>query len=217
MTHRTWLPGTEDGLVTLMAAWKTRLTDTAAQTAYGWVAQDCTATNTTLTAFITARTTYQSTRTKANHDMKEEARKTAIAAMRNFANRYIRYNAKMNTAQKEELGIFPRDTVPSPVPVPEKGPASRVETRGELPGEVKVYTTEAKPYGTVSIEGAFGVLEARAQDPEELPHRSVFTHSPWIYQCAPDEHGKTFYYALRWVTNEGASPWSPVSAGVIIP
>jgi hypothetical protein len=214
--NQDWIPHAEDKLVTLIAVWQTRLTNAASQTAYGWVASECTAVVTTLTAFITARTAYHANRNQGNHDLKEEARKAAIAAMRAFAGRCIRPNIKMNTAQKEELGIIPRDTTPTPVPVPEKGPTNRVETRADLPGMAKVYTA-AKPYGVVSTEAAYGVRPARPEDPEDLPRRAVFPHGPGIDRCAHGEHGQPLYPTPRWITHEDPSPWTPVGAGVVIP
>jgi hypothetical protein len=92
-------------------------------------------------------------RHQGHHDLKEEARTAAIAAMRGFAGRCIRPDLKMDTARKEALGVIPCDTTPTPVPVPEKGPTDRVITRADLPGMAKVYTA-AKPCGVVSIEAA---------------------------------------------------------------
>ncbi|MDR2030712.1 MAG: hypothetical protein LBP86_00265, partial [Azoarcus sp.] len=129
------------------------------------VASECTAVVATLTAFITARATCHAHRNQGHHDLEEEARKVAIAAMRAFAGRCIRPNLKMNTAQKEELGIIPRDTTLTPVPVPGKGPTYRVETSADLPGMAKVYTA-AKPYGAVAIEVAHVVGAVRPEDPE---------------------------------------------------
>jgi hypothetical protein len=75
----------------------------------------------------------------------------------------------------------------------------------------------ATPCGVVSIEAACGVLPAHPEDPEDpedLPRRAVFTHGPWIDRRA---HGQPLYPALRWITHEGPSPWTPVGAGVVIP
>jgi hypothetical protein len=195
--------------------WQTRLASSASQTAYGWVASECTATVAVLTAFVTAYTTYQATRTRGNHDLKEEAKNTAVAAMRKFANERIRFNAKMNTSQQEELGIFPRDPEPTPVPVPREGPEGRTESSSHAPGEMIVEYLKAKPRGVISVDIAHGVLAQAVDDAEALPHRDSFTHNPWVYHAAPGERGKTFYYALRYRTNEGVSAWSEIRSAII--
>jgi hypothetical protein len=129
---KDWIPTQEDVLVKLVGVWQTRLASSPSQAAYGWVVSECTATAAALAAFMTAYTTYQGSRTQGYHDLKEEAKKTAIAAMRKFANERICSNEKMNTRQREELGIFPHD--PEPAPVPKEGPESRAGTSSHAPG-----------------------------------------------------------------------------------
>ncbi|MDR2259959.1 MAG: hypothetical protein LBE06_03295 [Azoarcus sp.] len=211
-----WIPHREDALANLVAVWQTRLANAASQTAYGWVAAECTTTVATLTAFMTARAAYQGTRTKGNHDLKEEARKAAIAAMRKFANERIRFNAKMNTSQREELGVFPRDPEPTPVPVPRDGPGSRTKISSLAPGKVEVEYLKARPRGIIAVEIAFGALDAPVESAEDLPHRDAFTRNPWVYTCAHGERGKKLFYALRYRGNEGVSAWSDIR-DVIIP
>ncbi|MDR2093779.1 MAG: hypothetical protein LBP58_10805 [Azoarcus sp.] len=214
---KSWIPSREGDLVNLMAIWQVKLANASLQTAYGWVAAECTATIATITTFLTARTTYQATPTPPNRFIKESARKAAIAAMRKFAAERIRSNSKMNEGQRAELGVPTRDPEPTPVPVPEDGPESRAETSAHRPGEVKVKYEGAKPYGVVTVDVAYGVLDAPPESAEALPHRDSFTHNPWVYTAGHGERGRKFYYALRWHTNEGVSAWTELSGEVIIP
>jgi hypothetical protein len=212
---QSWLPTREDALAVLMAVWQTRLANAASQSAYGWVAAECTATVASITAFITARDTYHATPTKANRDMKEEARKNAVAAMRKFARERIRFNPKMNTAQREELGIRPSDPVPTPVPTPVKGPESVAETIPHTPGLVKVRYLGPKPYGVERIEIAWAISETPIDSPELLLNRDSFPHNPWEHTFGAEARGKRLYYSLRYITRENASPWSGVEEAVI--
>ncbi|MDR2260271.1 MAG: hypothetical protein LBE06_04920 [Azoarcus sp.] len=212
-----WLPAREQDLIDLIAVWQVKLANQSLQTAYGWIASECTTTVAALTAFLTARATYQSTPTHPNRLAKDGAKKTAIAAMRKFAAERIRNNPKMTEAQRDELGVRTRDPVPTPVPVPAEGPESRIEISAHAPGQVKVYYEGAKPYGVIAVDIAYGVPDAPVERADDLPHRDSFTRNPWTYAAQSGERGKNFYYALRWRTNEGVSAWTEQSREVIIP
>ena len=213
--NKDWLPAREDALVDLIAIWQTKLSNTTLQTAYGWVATECTAALATFTAFLTARTAYQAAPTKANRDQKAETKKTAQDTLRKFARERIRYNTKMTTAQREELGIPAPDPEPSPVPVPKEGPASKAETSAHAPGVVAVHYLGAKPYGVDRVEIAWGVLDAPVDDAQSLPHRDTISRNPWE-QTLAQARGKKLYYALRYLAREGASHWTEVR-DVIVP
>ncbi|MDR0702949.1 MAG: hypothetical protein LBF61_11250, partial [Azoarcus sp.] len=172
-----WIPSREQDLINLIAVWQVKLANASLQTAYGWVASECTATVTALTTFVTARTAYQTTPTHSNLLVKDSAKKAAIAAMRKFAAERIRNNSKMNEGQKDELGVLTRDPKPTPIPVPEDGPACRTKISAYRPGEVKVYYEGAKPYGVVTVDVAHGVLAAPPEFAEDLPHRDSFTRT----------------------------------------
>ena len=213
--NRSWIPRREDAQVDLMAIWQVKLPNTTLQTAYGGVAAECTATVATITAFLNARTAYQAAPTKGNHDLKEEARKTALDAMRKFARERIRFNSKMNIAQKEEMGMLPPDPEPTPVPVPTKGPASAAETDALVPGVVKVRYIGAKPYGVDRVEIAWAVSDTPIDQPELLHDKETFSRNPWTHVFG-DARGKKMFYSLRYLTREGAGPWADVRE-VIVP
>jgi hypothetical protein len=216
MTSNTdWIPSSEDSLIKLMAVWSTKLSNSATQTAYGWVATECTATVATITAFNTAYTAYHTTPTPPNRLAKDEAKKTAIAAMRKFAAERIRNNSKMTPPQRLELGIPIHDAEPTPVPVPAIGPAARAEITSAVPGRVRVHYLGSKPYGVDRIEIAWLLSETPIDNPHLLPNKETFSRNPWEHDFS-DDRGKKMYYALRYLTKEGDSPWSVVQE-VIVP
>jgi hypothetical protein len=214
--NKDWLPSREQDLVELMAIWQTKLANAATQTAYGWVATECTATIATITAFTTARSTYQTAPTHANQLVKESAKKAAIAALRKFAAERIRNNPKMNEGQREELGVPTRDPEPTPVPVPKNGPESVTATSSHAPGLVEIRYLEAKPYGVDLVEIAWSASDAPIDDPAALPHTDTFAHNPWRHTFAGADRGRKLYYSLRYVTKEGKSAWTEVKE-VIVP
>jgi hypothetical protein len=214
--NKSWLPRREDALANLIAIWQVKLATTSLQTAYGWVAAECTATIATMTAFLTARAAYQNVPAHPNHTAKAEARAAAEEAMRKFARERVRYNNKMTDAQREELGVPTRDPEPTPVPVPVDGPASTIETSAKAPGVVRVRYVGPKPYGVDWVEIAWGVSDTPIKTAELLPHTETFSHNPWERLFDDGERGRRLYYALRYRTKEGPSHWSDVR-DVLVP
>jgi hypothetical protein len=196
-SSRDWIPSREEALASLMAIWKTKLSDTSTQSAYGWTAAECTPVTTAITTFTTARTAYQASPTKINADTKTATKKAAVEALRKFARERIRYNTKMTVAQREELGIFPADPVPTPVPVPDKGPDSTAEISADLPGVVKVRYHGAKPYGVDWVDIAWGVLDAPVADAEDLPHVESFSRNPWEHTFVHEDRHRNLHYVSR--------------------
>jgi hypothetical protein len=215
MPHKTWLPTREEALIDLMAVWQTKLPTASLQTAYGWGAAECAATVASIAGFLSARTAYRAAPTKGNHDLKEETKKTAVQALRKFARERIRFNSKMNVAQKEEMGMLPPSPEPTPIPVPETAPASKPEVDAALPGVVKVRYLGPKPYGVDRIEIAWSVSDSAMDAPELLANRESFPRNPWRHTFGGGERGKKIFYSLRYLTRAGAGPWSDVREVVV--
>jgi hypothetical protein len=213
--RKDWIPKREDALVDLMAIWQTKLPNASLQTAYGWVAVECTATVAAITTFLTARTAYQAAPTKANHTQKEETKAAAVEALRKFARERIRVNPKMTHAQRQELGVPTPDAEPTPIPVPQIGPESVAETSARIPGVVKVRYTGAKPYGVDRVEIGWSLADAPIDSPEQLSNKESFSRNPWERTFGHDERGRKMYYALRYLTKEGVSHWTEVREVVV--
>jgi hypothetical protein len=87
-----WLPSREQDLVDLCQKWKVGLENQANVTNFGWKQAEVTETLTAVTAFLTARTTYEEIDSTSNRMAKDEAKDAAKSTMRDFANSNIRYN-----------------------------------------------------------------------------------------------------------------------------
>ncbi|GAB6392839.1 MAG: hypothetical protein MdMp014T_2212 [Treponematales bacterium] len=210
-----WIPTQEDQLVNLMAVWQVKLADTSLQAAYEWAAADCAAVTQAVTAFTNARTAYHTAPTPPNFTQKDETKRAAIEAMRAFARESVRGNSKMSDSQKQELGVTVADREPSPIPVPEEGPDSAAEISAQAPGLVRVRYLGAKPYGVDRVEIGWTISPAPVDSPDQLPLKETFSRNPWEHTFAHDERGKRLYYSLRYLTTEGASPWSDVRELVV--
>jgi hypothetical protein len=211
-----WIPTQEDKLVELMADWQGKLADVTLQTAYDWVATECTETLAAITAFLNARTAYQAAPTKANRTEKEEFKKAAVEAMRKFARERIRNNSKMNDGQRQDMGVTVADHEPTPVQPPDEGPDSEPEISAKSPGVVKVRYLGAKPYGVDRVEIAWNLSESPVDSPDQLTAHDTFSRNPWERTFAHEDRAKKMYYSLRYLTKEGESHWSDVRE-VIVP
>ncbi|MDR2261225.1 MAG: hypothetical protein LBE06_09950 [Azoarcus sp.] len=209
-SSKSWIPNKEQDLVTLMGVWQVKLPNASLQSAYGWVATECTATVAALASFITARNAYEAAPIRPNLLVKNSAKAAAIAAMRKFAAERIRNNSKMNPGQRDELGVHTRDPKPTPVPVPLDGPDSEAEVHPKQAGLVLIRYKGSKPYGVELMEIAMLVSETPIESPEFLVNREVFPRNPWKHVFSDAERGRKLYYALRYVTKEGVSGWSTV-------
>ncbi|MDR2031645.1 MAG: hypothetical protein LBP86_05200 [Azoarcus sp.] len=138
-----------------------------------------------------------------------------MEALRKFARERIRNNPKMTVAQREELGIFPPDTHPTPAPVPERGPEVVMEIDAALVGWVFARYLGGKPSGVAWVEVAWEVSDTVITRAEALTHREAIPHNPWKCNFSADEQGRTLYLAMRYATHGGASPWSAVHSVTI--
>lgn len=117
----SFLPTREPELVTWSGNFATLIT--ATPTAFGLVAGDATAFNTVNTAWVNAYNAARSdtTRTPSAIATKNAAKKAMIAEARLLA-RKVQATPTVTAAQKLDLGLNPRDVVPTPVPPPSTSP-----------------------------------------------------------------------------------------------
>ncbi|MDR2260130.1 MAG: hypothetical protein LBE06_04180 [Azoarcus sp.] len=238
MAHnQDWIPTTETGLTDLMAVWATKLANTSLQTAYGWIAAECTATTATFTAFNTAYAAYHAAPTQPNRLAKDTARKTAIAAMRKFAAERIRNNPKMTPAQRLELNVRTIDTTPTPVPPPTAQAEADITYPG--PHQLKLHLhpladTPPDPHnsdygyrvyfgvmppGGAGVEAATSVKRELMKPPasgNELPHSRFTRRQSDIFDFEQTDSGKTAYFCIRFENAKGEpGPWGPMLSAVI--
>ncbi|MDR0668043.1 MAG: hypothetical protein LBF90_05435, partial [Prevotellaceae bacterium] len=103
-------------------------------------------------------------------------------------------------------------------------PTTYVSSTVELPGPGRVIIhfrdagsdRKAKPHGVHGAEIAWGLLDARPEDPTELPHSSFDTHSPFTLDFEGHDRHKTLYFALRWENTIGEKgPWNDIEETVV--
>jgi hypothetical protein len=116
-----FLPSRDAELVTWSNNFKVKIS--AAPTTYGLTAAMATAYTTLHNNFVTAYNTANDplTRSPVNVTAKDTAKAALIANARMLA-RTVQGTSTVTAAQKEDLGLNPRDNQPSPIPVPASAP-----------------------------------------------------------------------------------------------
>jgi hypothetical protein len=211
----SWLPGREQDLIDLMKKWADVLADAADQTAFGWDAADCGAVTGAITAFFTARGAYENDNSTKNRMAKDEAKKSATEAMRDFANTSIRFNKKMKGEDKAFLGIH-ADSTPTAHPAPVSQPdADVLPTTNHYEHKVRALNhatgDTAKPADAYGVRYAWQVGGEKPATGADL-HKTKFSRkaSLEIVHTEADK-GKTAYYAVCYENGKGdTGPWSPI-------
>jgi hypothetical protein len=222
MAHSDWIPTREQDLVDLCEKWMVILADSAKITAYNWDQAECTEVSGWISAFLTARTAYETDNSTAKRLAKDEAKGEAIDAMREFANSSIRFNKKMPDEDKLVMGIRPADTTPTTHPVPTSQPETVVEnTVNHFEHKIRALNRgrndASKPTDAYGVRYAWQVGGRKvgfrcglAQDeiqPENKPC------------CNPRRSGQGkdgVVYAVCYENGKGdTGPWSPVEETVI--
>jgi hypothetical protein len=231
MIIRDWIPHGEQDLVDLIHQWNFILPDTEKQTAFGWDADECSAVLLKLADYLNARTEYKAVPTSGNWLAKDEAKWTAVHAMRSFSNSSVRFNTKMTAADKLLLGVHTPDTTPTPKPTPTDYVDFEISTllsdhRVIAKYRIRGSTKRGKgPYHAVEIRYYVRALDAAAplDANEEGWHSESNTASPWLKTFPGTDAGKRLYLVMRWVNSassgtktSGKGPWSEI-VGIIIP
>jgi hypothetical protein len=233
MSSGNWIPAKEQDLVDLLAHWETYLSDPAKIAAFGWDAAKCSDVLAKIGDFLAARAEYEANKTPANRLMKDEKRKILEAAMRAFANAYIRYNDKMTDADKLVVGIAPSSHSHSPKPKPTDHVAFTLSVDAQshsVRGDFRIMDSERKNKGPYhGVEVRIWVLPLDAAPPVIAEHpgwRSyVDTATPWEHTFTDAaDIGKRLYVTMRWENasvgkniDDDASkgPWSAIQNVVI--
>jgi hypothetical protein len=221
MAHSDWVPSREQDLVDLSAKWTTGLANPASQTAFGWDAAECAATAQKITAFMTARSTYETDNSTRNRIAKDEAKVEAVDAMRDFANSSIRFNKKMTNEDKLVYGIRPADTTQTSHPKPESQPDTDVlPTLNHYEHRVNALNhalgDTSKPADAYGVRYAWQVGGEKPTSGEDLPKTVFSRRTHHIVTHTEADKGKTAYYATCYENGKGeAGSWSPIVEAVI--
>jgi hypothetical protein len=211
-----WIPTREQDLVDLCVKWKAELEDPAKITAFGWDQAEVTAVLGKIDGFLTARSAYEADNSSAKRLAKDEAKEEAVDGMRDFANSSIRFNKKMNDAQKLVFGIQPGDKTMTSHGTPTSQPDTVVEnTVNHFEHKVKAFNHEtgggAKPADAYGVRYAWQVGGEKPVSAEALPKSKFSRKTALVITHTEADKGKPCYYATCYENSKGdEGKWSPV-------
>jgi hypothetical protein len=221
MAHSDWVPTREQDLVDLAEKWKAGLSDTAKITAFGWEQAECAEIVGKITAFLTARTAYETDNSTGNRIAKDESKGEMVDAMRDFANSSIRFNKKMRDEEKLVYGIHPADTTPTYHGTPTSQPDTEIEnTRNHYEHQVRAINRErgdrSKPADAYGVRYAWQVGGEKPASGADLPKSKFSRKTTHVVQHTEADKGKTSYYSTCYESSRGdIGPWSPVEEAII--
>ncbi|MDR0644755.1 MAG: hypothetical protein LBG05_07600 [Treponema sp.] len=221
MPSSDWISTKEQDLVDLAERWKSTLPDQAKQTAYGWAAADCAAVAGKITAFLTARTTYEAVNSTENRIAKDGAKKEMVDAMRDFANTSIRYNKNMADEDKSPLGIRSGDRTPTAHLPPTSQPDTVVDnTKNHFEHRVRALNRgrndASKPADAYGVRYAWQVGGEKPAAGADLPKTKFARKTTLIVTHTEADKAKTAYYAACYENGKGdTGPWSSIEEAII--
>ncbi|MDR1127431.1 MAG: hypothetical protein LBL06_04800 [Treponema sp.] len=216
-----WLPHREQDLVDFFELWLAILSDTLKQTAYGWDSTECTSVANKITAFLNARSLYEAENSLMHRIAKDEAKKEAVNAVREFANYAIRFNKKMTEKDKAPLGIHSPDATFTTHGTPTSQPDIVVDnTVNHFEHRVRALNRgrndTSKPSDAYGVRYAWQVGGERPISGADLPKTKFSRKTTHVVTYTEAEKGKTAYYAACYENGKGdAGPWSPIMDAVI--
>jgi hypothetical protein len=220
MSNEDWLPRKEQDLVDLCKKWDEGLGTPGNIAAFGWDQIEVTATLTAVDGFLTARGVYKDDNSTANRMAKDEARETAKAAMRDFANTSIRYNKLMMPEQKLYYGVRTGDPTPSPTPKPNTFPEAEADTSILRQVTIRFWDSltkkRGKPHGVHGAEIRWAILDHVPATVAELIHSEFDTATPFTLTFDESQRGKRLYFCLRWEsTTNQKGPFGEIYSAII--
>jgi hypothetical protein len=200
-----WIPAGQEEFVTFCHVWLNVLEDEAKVTAFGWDKPTVMTLRAALNGFLAAWNTYKMDNSTTNRKKKDMLMDQAKHDMENFADRSIRFNDKMAETDKNELGVYTRDSKPTPVPKPGTVPVLRMLDTS-VPRRILFYMKDslaknnAKPKGIRGGEMCWGLLDRPPLSVLELGHSSFCSNNRIELVFDEADRGKRLYFAFRWET-----------------
>jgi hypothetical protein len=144
--------------------------------------------------------------TPVDTEAKNDAKKAAKAVIRPFVNQYLRF-PPVTDQDREAMGIPNRDEKPTPIPKPATRPEFRLAVKDTRLINVHFQdqgsTSKAKPYGYEGAVIYWAVAAAPFTNPDDLPHSTLATRTPYTLEFAEADRGKTVSVALCWQNDKG--------------
>ena len=220
MSHRGDVPEGNEALQTWANNYSAKIT--ATPTAYGLVAGDATALAALVSDYSTrlASALNPATKTKVTVAAKNTSKAALIARCRQLA-RIIKANPTVTNAQREELGLHVRDSVPTPVPPPVTHPVVSIDKLGSLQSSLRITdemtpSSRAKPDG---VQGAYLYVKidgTAPATPDDCKFAGTATRNQHVISFPSGSAGKTFYVLAQWVNHKlEAGPVSSVVSSTI--
>jgi hypothetical protein len=221
MSHSDWIPRREQDLVDLAEKWVVILSDPVQISAYAWDQAECTEVSSKITAFLTARTVYQTNDSTAKCLIKDETKGEMIDAMRDFANSSIRFNKKIPDEVKAALGVHFADNTFTVHPIPTSQPQTVVEnTLNHFEHKLRALNRgrndASKPADAYGVRYAWQVGGEKPASGKNLPKTKFSRKTTLTVTHTEADKGKTAYYASCYENGKGdIGQWSPVEEGII--
>jgi hypothetical protein len=230
-----WIPSQEDALVKLMEKWNKILTDPAKRTAFGWSDLECGDVCSKMNMFVDARSNHISVNSTANRVAKDDTKKDAVEAMRDFARSNVRFNKKMDNETRVFMGMRIPDTVKTTVPVPQAQCTVKVSNPGlhmvavEPVGYALLTADQRSTYGVrifwgivpqveVTLEMAAGPKHYLAKPPltGDVLGNSVFTRKLKHLFDFDGDSGNRVYFCCHFENSKGdVGPFGPIITAII--
>jgi hypothetical protein len=151
---------------------------------------------------------------------KKRARDTSEKSLREFVNRFLRYDPVTN-ADRDNMGIPNKKGKGSPVQVPETSPLLIIDTGTRR--RIRIFYKDeksarrGKPKGVHGIEVRWEVMDRPPESINELTHSSFDTNPPLTLSFDEKDRGRHIYMSGSWeIEREGEKgPPGPIVEAVI--
>ncbi|MDR0636772.1 MAG: hypothetical protein LBF87_06810 [Treponema sp.] len=216
----TWMPKREQDFTELCQNWQEGLGTPANVTAFGWKQAEVDKTVTKIDGFLTARAAHKEDNSTKNRVAKDEAKKEAQEAMREFANTSIRYNSLMRPEDKLVYGIRPAEHTTTPSGTPETYPEADVDTSVIRQLTLHFWDSATKkrrkPHGVHGAEVRWALLDHDPTSEKELTNSDFDTASPLTLKFDESQRGKRVFFCLRWEsTTNLKGPFGEIYSAII--
>lgn len=216
-----WLPRREQDLVDLCEKWLLSLENPNIRLTYKWDDDECAALVRKIKAFLEFRAAYRDNNSTPKRIAKDGAKKEAMAGMRSFANGSIRFNKRMNTAAKFDLGVPEKDTTPTRHTAPVEQTDTIVEnTSNHYEHRVTALNHDSasatKPGDANGVCYACQVGGERPASGEAIGNTKFSRKTTMIFRHGEAANGKRAWYATCYENSRGdRGPWSTVVEVII--
>lgn len=154
------------------------------------------------------------TRSQADVEAKNVARRTYEKQWREFIRAWVTDNPYVSPDDRVRMGLSPKDRVPTPAGPPATAPIVKVDISDRFQHKISFFdaqnpTSRAKPAGVHGCEIWMKLDGDPPVSDKDLRYVATDTASPYIMLFDGADGGKIAYYRLRWVNKRGqAGPWS---------